>query len=183
MWWRWHSIKCIRGKYCAEIHTTSSLGSGLTDRVIAYFEWLWCRKRLKGPVLDQQRANLERRPRSGLHSRNRPLLRIICGFRVSDDLPGRSGAADVGGPAAGAPQEAKAAAAQQEKQTWGQTANLGLQLNIVQDSQTGTGLWGSDGIRREPIQVVSPVTQTEYPLNVFADFYNKQMWKNCMQIE
>lgn len=53
---------------------------------------------------------MEKRPRSG--SRKRPLLSFICGLRVSDDLPGRSGAAHVGGPAAGPRQEAKAAASE-----------------------------------------------------------------------
>lgn len=39
----------------------------------------------------------------------------------------------MGGPAAGARQEAKAAASEEERQTRGQTGNLGLGLNIVQD--------------------------------------------------
>lgn len=105
---------------------------------------------MKGSDLDQRRADLEKRLRSGLRSR-KPLLSFICGFRVSDDLPGRRGAAHVGGATAGARQEAKAAASEEERPIWAQTANLGLQLNIIQDCPTGTGLWDSDGISREPI--------------------------------
>lgn len=61
-----------------------------------------------------RRANLEKGPRQmeGLRSRKRPLLGFVCGFRVPDDLPGRRGAAHVGGPAAGPRQEAKAAASE-----------------------------------------------------------------------
>lgn len=74
---------------------------------------------MKGCDLDQRRADLEKRPRSGLRSRKRPLLSFIGGFRVSDDLPGRRGAAHVGGATAGACQEAKAAASEEERDRLG----------------------------------------------------------------
>lgn len=154
MWRGGPSIKDIKEncfKNWLAVETLNTLGSCLNVPVIAD-SWFsdfeagrGCPRGLRGSVLDQLEATMEKHLWSSLCS----LLRIIRGLWVTNDLPGGGRAAHVGGtpPTARTCQEAETAATEKERQTWAQTENQGLQLNIVQDCQTG--LWDSDGISRE----------------------------------
>lgn len=131
-------------------------GSCFHDPVIAYFVRLWRRKRLwlvdegmwfgsaEGRLGETSavRPALTKTAPAQLH-RWLPSLRwsprqtwsCSCGWSHCWSVSGSQSCSVRGG----------------ERPTWAQTANLGLQLNIIQDCPTGTGLWDSDGISREPI--------------------------------